>query len=417
MSEDHEMEESFEEMEFTRKKALHAVLSFALALVLIVVLVVVVVVMQMTKSKADKEERSQLVPAVAVLPVRTVDRALELVSQGVVESMRDVVISAEVGGRVVEVSPNLLQGAVVTEGEWLVRIEKADYHSALLLAKAGMEDANLQLDQEKARRDQALRDWKKLGRGEPSDLVLRKPHIASAEARLVSATEEVERAGRNIERTEITAPFSGTVREESVEFGAVLTPGSMVARIYSTDKLEVRLPLSLEDFGSLPRDEEGKVTGEVTLKGVIGMDEYRWSGRVVRMDGEIQRATLSATVIVEVEASETNPVYLRRPPVGLFVEAVIPGMVIAGVVEIPRWALRGKDRVLVVDGDSRMHEVQVTIRRSLPGTVLVSDGLKDGDLVIVTRMSGVVDNGKVEVVDGLVGEEDVQKEVEEVTAP
>ena len=399
MSDEHEIEQSFEEMEFTRKKAVHAVVSFALCLLVLALTVASVFVLIKLMPDAKKTAPEQLVPAVKVVEAHKADRSLEVVTQGVVESVRDVVLSVEVGGRVVRVSPNMLKGSVVTEGERLVEIEQDDYLAALKQAEANREAAELQLAQEEARREQAIRDWKKLGRGEPSELVLRQPHIESAQALLDSAREEVKRAERNLARTIITAPFPGMVRDESVEIGAVLNPGSMVARIYSTTELEVRLPLSLEDFGSLKRDESGAVVGEVVLKGVIGVDTYEWPGQVVRTDGEIDRATLSATVIVRVGESEENPVYLRRPPVGMFLEAAIPGKVLPGIVEIPRMALRGNATVLVVDADNRLQEKAVTIHRTLRKTVLVSDGLNDGDQVIVTRMSGVVENIEVEIVE------------------
>jgi RND family efflux transporter MFP subunit len=398
MSEEHEIEQSIEEMEFTRKKAVHAVVSFALCLLVLALTVASVFVLIKLMPDAKKTVPDQLVPAVDVVVVHKADRPLEIMTQGVVESVRDVLLSVEVGGRVVRVSPNMLKGSVVTEGERLVEIEQDDYLAALKQAEANRAAVELQLTQEEARREQAIRDWKKLGRGEPSELVLRQPHIESAQALLESAREEVKRAERNIARTVITAPFPGMVRDESVEIGAVLNPGSMVARIYSTTELEVRLPLSLEDFGSLKRDEGGAVVGEVVLKGVIGVDTYTWPGQVVRTDGEIDRETLSATVIVKVGESGANPVYLRRPPVGLFVQAEIPGRVLPGIVEIPRMALRGNATVLVVGADNRMREKTVMIHSTLRKTVLVNDGLSDGDRVIVTRMSGVVENSEVEIV-------------------
>lgn len=396
----HESEESMEEMEFTRKKAVHAVMSFGLALVIIVVLIVVVLVLIATKPQAGTVERVQLVPAVQVQVVRMENRRAEIVSQGVVESVREVTLSAEVGGRVITLSPNLLHGAAVREGELLVEMEKADYVADLRRAEASLEEAKLQLIQEESRKEQSLRDWEKLGKGEAGPLVLHIPQLAAATVRVKSAAAEVGRSIRNVERTVITAPFAGKIREKAIEYGGILRPGSMVATLYSVDDLEVRLPLSLVDYGYLGRDEDGQVVGTVELIGVIGSDRYEWIGEVVRSDGEIDRATLSSSVIVKVAPSEDNPAYLRFPPVGLFVEATIPGRVLEQVVEIPRMALRGvqQNEVLVVDEDSTMQKRVVTIVRYLRTAVLVRGGLIDGDQVIVTRMSGASDKVKVEVV-------------------
>ncbi len=71
---------------------------------------------------------------------------------------------------------------------------------------------------------------------------------------------------------------------------------------------------------------------------------------------------------------------------------------LSGIAEIPRRALRGNDAVLVVDEKNRMSEKTVTIHSTLRKTVLLSDGLDDGDVLIVTRMSGVLEDTAVEIV-------------------
>ena len=188
-----------------------------------------------------------------------------------------VELTAEVSGKLIEVSANLVPGGRVREGEVLVAIDPADSRAALEQCKAaqerarmGVADAQLAIEEEEARRDQALRDWKKLGRGEPSDLLARKPQLVSAQARLASALADVESAkadvgsaSRNLERTVIRAPFDGVVREEFVEVGAVLAPGTRLVTLFSERSLEVELPLKLEDYALLKRDENGGVQGEV----------------------------------------------------------------------------------------------------------------------------------------------------------
>lgn len=397
MSDNQEPDRSFDEMEFTRKKAVHAVVSFALSALVVAVLVGVVFFLVSRRPAVDAARPEPLIPVVDVLQVREEDHALEIETQGVVESMQEVTLSAEVGGRVTFVAPHLLQGGAVEKGDLLVEIERADYVAAVTRARANLDEAELLLAQEEARREQAIRDWKKLGRGEPNDLVLREPHIKAATARRDSAAEEVQRAARDLERTAIMAPFSGVVGQKSVEFGAVLAPGSVVARVYSTDKLEIRLPVSLEDFGALARDDEGAVVGAVTLSGLIGTEKFHWPGVVVRTDGRIDSATLSATVIVRIEPAEENPPYLSHPPVGMFLAADIPGRVVTGAVEVPRRALREGNRVLVVDAGNRVRERRVTVIRTLRKTALVSKGLKDGDDVVVTRMNGTVEEMEVEL--------------------
>ncbi len=393
MSEPEEIEENLEEMESTRRRAIHAVMSFLLGIVILIILAAVVLFLIKGKSKADRVVPEPLPQMVDVWEVSTKPWQATIVSQGVVESMREVTLSAEVAGRVVLVAPQLLRGAAVEDGDVLVEIEQADYLAELARAEAALAEAKLVHAQEEARKEQALRDWEKLGRGKPSDLMLRIPQLASAEARVDSATAEVARAARNVERTRITAPFDASVRMESVELGAILVPGSMVAQIYSTRELEVRLPLALSDFGFLQRKDDGSVYGEVVLTGTIGTKRCEWPGQVVRVDGEVDRETLSATIIVQLGEAEDEPAHLRYPPVGLFVEAIVPGRKMEALAKIPREALRGGNEVLVVDENNLLSIREVRISRSDRTHAYVSEGVENGEAVVTTRMSGV-DNGE-----------------------
>lgn len=403
MKDPEEIEESLEEMETTRKTAIHAVMSFVFGLAILVVLTLVVVFLIKNKPEADRVETKALLPAVNVWMASSKVRQAKIVSQGVVESVQEVTLSAEVSGRIDRLPQLLLRGSKVEAGQVLVEIEPEDYLAELARANANLADAELALAQEIARQEQAERDWKKLGSGKRSALVRRIPQVKSAEARVDSALAEAARADRNVKRTKIAAPFAGTVRAEAVEIGAVLAPGSMVATIYSTEDLEVRLPLTLEDFGYLQRKEDGSVQGKVTLEGRIGTTRYEWPGEVVRIDGEVDRETMSATIIVKVGEADEAPDFLRRPPVGLFVEAVVPGRQLDSLAKIPRDALRRGNQVLVVGEGNLLSIRTVRISRADRSFVYVSEGVNDGEAVVLTRMSGAANDVEVQI-DNRLGE-------------
>ena len=186
-----------------------------------------------------------------------------------------------------------------------MQIDSADFRSALAAAEVRLAEAGLALEQERARVEQARLDWAKLGNGKPRNaLVLREPYLVAAEAMVESAQQDLLKARRDVERTEIHAPFAAAVRAVNVEVGAVASAGMMVAELYSADDLEVRLPVSLEDFGVLGRDERGEARGGVRLRGKIGTQVYEWQGELVRVDPEIDRETLSASVVVRVMREE-----------------------------------------------------------------------------------------------------------------
>jgi hypothetical protein len=91
-----------------------------------------------------------------------------------------------------------------------------------------------------------------------------------------------------------------------------------------------------------------------------------------------------------------------RPPlaVGLFVEAEILGNWLREAVVLPRSAIRGTDRVYIIDSDGHLRFRTVDIFRSERETVIVKGGLDEGELVCVSPMETVVEGMKVRLAAG-----------------
>src|SRR5690606_31001583 len=124
--------------------------------------------------------------------------------------------------------------------------------------------------------------------------------------------------------------------------------------------------------------------------------DHEWPAEVARIDGEVDRRTLSAYVTVKVLPADKPP---RLPPVGLFVQAKVPGRKLEDVAEIPRTALRDGDEVMVVDDGNRLRFRKVDIVRGTADTVVVSSGLAAGDRLCVTRLNAPVNGMEVRVED------------------
>lgn len=380
-------EEVLEEVE--RVSAIHAVKSFVIALCILLVGILAMIVFVWTKPEPDKKEATNFVPTVRVEQVVVGQHEVMIETQGAIRSLQEVTLSAEVGGRVMKKSPELLEGAVVREGDELVLIDAADYNAAVARAESTVAEATLALEQELAMSVQARIDWEKLGQGEPTELVLRKPQLVAARARLESAKAELERARRDVDRTSIKAPFDARVRRVSVELGAVLAPGTPVAELYSTQQLEVKLPFSLMDYGFL----RGSDKVEIELSARVGGQLKKWRAVLERVDGEVQRSTLSAYGLARVKPASDGSL----PPVGLFVEAVVPGMTLDNVVLLPREAVRGADEVWVVN-EGKLAKRTITVLRSGDDQLIVKGGFQEGDQLVLTRLAAPMVGANVEAV-------------------
>jgi RND family efflux transporter MFP subunit len=348
--------------------------------------------------EAGKESPPVVVPVVRVVKAEFSERQLYVETQGRVAPRMRTQAAAEVRGRVTKVSPKFKSGGVFQKDEIMLEIDDADYVAALAVAESALTDARLALEREEARAAQARRDWKKLGRGEPSALVLGKPQIASAKARVKAGLASVEKAKRDVVRTKLRAPYDCLVEKTYTDLGSYIVPGARLADLYSTDSFEVRVPVTLEEFAYLPWGGDEMVGVEVTLQARIGGGIRHWNGRIVRSEGQVDRSTMTMYQVVKILPNAKDATF-TLPPSGLFVRAKIKGRVMPRVCELPRSTLRPDGTLLVMGENSLLQIVPVEVARTLEKHILVTDGLKPGDRVIVSPMETPVAGMKLQALE------------------
>jgi RND family efflux transporter MFP subunit len=347
------------------------------------------------------------VPLVRVQRVELQDLSYTVMSQGTVKPRTATILVTEVSGRIVEVAPSFEGGGFLQKGELLVRIDDADYRQAVIQAGAQVAQAELQLAREQAEAEVAVEEWQDLGGGEVSPLTLREPQVADATARLGSARAALERAERDLQRTEVRSPYAGRLREKSVDVGQFVNRGARLADIYAVDYAEIRLPIPDADlaFIDLPLDHRDlKRTGggpAVTLRAHFAGRLNEWHGRLVRTEGEIDPRSRMVHAVAQVK----DPYGLSReaggPPLaaGLFVEAEIEGISVEDVVVLRRSAMRNRSELLVVDEDDRLRFRTVEILRTTPDSVVIGSGLQPGERVCLSVLAAVTDGMKVRPLD------------------
>ena len=172
-----------------------------------------------------------------------------------------------------------------------------------------------------------------------------------------------------------------------------------LARIYATDRVEVRLPVADSELAYLdaplyaggPVDEA--LQPKVDLRARFAGRERRWQGRIVRTEAEIDASSRLVHVVARVENDpDSDEIPL---PVGLFVSASIEGRRVEGVASVPREALDADGRVLVVDSGDRLRFRAVNVLRTERDAVLIDAGLRDGERVCASVPRGAVEGMSV----------------------
>ncbi len=342
-------------------------------------------------------------PLVRVMHVKRQSLQLKVRAQGNVTPRTESTLVAQVPGQVIAVSPAFASGGFFEAGDLLASIDPRDYELALARARSQVAQAEVRVAREEGEAALARQEWERVGQGKPTDLVLRKPQLAETKAALEAARASMEQARLNLERTQIRAPYAGRVRSKTVDIGQFVNPGAPLARIYSVDYAEVRLSVPDDQLAyldySLNFRNETQERPEVTLRTTFAGRGYTWTGRIVRVEGEIDARTRMVTLVARVENPYARGEDPNRLPlaVGLFVEAEILGRQVENIVSLPRSAIRGRDRVLVVDNENRLRFRKVDILRADAGEVVVRSGLNQSERVCISPLDAVVDGMRVRI--------------------
>ncbi len=371
----------------------------------------IVSIMNWLRPEPKKEDFTPPPTLVFYHSIEKASATLSVKSQGEVRPLTDITLTAQISGKITETGPAFVDGGAFDKGDLLLKIEDADYRAALASAKARLAGAAQNLRLEKAEADLAARDYADLGRNEsPSDLVLRLPQLAQAEANYQAAKAEVDTASLNLKRTEIRAPFEGRMRSRSAGLGQFVGAGAQLGQIFSTDVAEIYLSLTDNDLAKLglpiayseTDDEPGPA---VSLSAVVAGQNQTWQGRVVRTAGAINPSTRQLTVIAVVEdpygAAAENGAPLAA---GLFVDALIEGKPYDEAYILPRSALHGRDIVYAIDRENKLDKRKVFIASSSKDTITVINGLQDGERIVTSPLRGASDGDLVSPVNPVSGE-------------
>jgi len=343
--------------------------------------------------KPEKKERA-FNPLAVIADYAVRDNVqLEVSTQGEAMPRTEIDLVPEVGGKIVYVSPNFIDGAIFQKGETLIRIDDSDYKVAVIRAESGVAQAEQSLVQEIAEGEIARRDFEELGQGEPTALAMRKPQRARAEASLLAAKADLQSAKLQLTRTFVKAPFTGRVKTKSSDLGQFVSPGSRLGRIFSTDIFQVRLPLTDSDLAKLElpiafnaKDRDSALP--VRLSAQVAGKEQIWDGYIMRTDSSYDTQTRALYAIAEVFDPYGKGISDNGMPLapGLFVSANIKGRTIDSVIVLPRDGLRPEDKVYVVDDKGKAEIRDAVVIDTSAERAILRSGVEPGELVVLGPM-------------------------------
>jgi len=232
---------------------------------------------------------------------------------------------------------------------------------------------------------------------------LRKSHLEKTRAVLNAAKSGLEKAELDLKRTVVRAPFNAIVKEEYVDIGQLVSPQVRLATLIGVDQYWVQVSIPVNRLTQIKITEtEGEKGSFARIINDLGQGvQVVREGRVEQLMGDLDTVGRLARLLISVEdplnmsAENGN----RNFPllIGAYVNVEIEGGTVNEAVEIPRSALHDEDNVWIMDKDDLLEIRQVQITWRLRNTVLITNGIKEGERIVLSRVYPPVSGTKLRV--------------------
>ena len=398
-----------------------------------------------------------LSPTVEVVPIQRHETGIDFSVDGEVIPFRRIDLIAEIQGRVIYKSEQCRLGKYVEKDELLLKIDPVDYQLAVDQAETAVSQARVNIDENEVQKTNVDRELTlaqerfELTRREYEryqQLVQRntvsQAELENVQANLLATQQSIqgfenqrrvlntqterltvlhrreelalETAKLNLARTEINAPISGIITEDSFEVNSFIQKGANVARILDTSQLEIQSSLHMRQIQWIWRQSDAS-TGyvfpptPVTIMYEMEGERWGWEGELKTLDGGIMNPI---TRMVPCRVRVDNPQAGRRlagipvaghaaPPTlfaGMFVTIVVHSKPEIPLYRIPERALLPGNRIwTVVDGKLRQHLIRIATTTS-EGVLFYadSDSIRPNDLVVVSPLASPAEGSLVQTV-------------------
>ncbi len=400
---------------------------------------------------------------VQVYQVESADLREIISGFGTVQAEYDSQYSAEVAGKVIDITDHLKVGRAVegpewhevnettaqsrhTDGDLLLTIDPARYEERVVKAENGIAEARAELkllsqEEENTKRllEQANRDLavaqdefdrvaelKKTGTATDSQvsqaqLELQKYQQSQVQlknqqdlipsrreqlnTRIDSLETEKRLAELDVRHTRVRPPFKGRISEVHVEKGQYVQPGTPLFRVTSVKRVEIPIPLHPADFGRIA----SLVLAGEQPRVMLAENENARAQWEVRLSPKADAGTRTISVFVEYENRIDHTPLLP----GTFVNARIEGPALRKALAVPREAILGgnalRGRVFVAS-KGRVSERSIEIDRRLEGMAFLTGGVKSGDQILLTNLDVVKDGSRIDVRAELTLDEELERQ-------
>lgn len=333
--------------------------------------------------KGDKKEAAQAQPSVVPMKVikaeaREMPYWADFIGQ--ISAVETVDVRARVAGFLLE--KRFDEGSKVKKDELLFVIDPSTFREDLIQAQSGLEYNQTLMAQ-------AQRDYERFKRLYEEGVVSRDEFESymtqynTYKAQVRENKAKVKNARLQLGYTNVYSPIDGVVGRVQVDVGNLVGQGenTLLATVSTVDPVYVSFSVSESDYIRAKRDRRIKDEEHSKVKMLLADgSEYDYDGKFNMVD----RAIDPQTGTLGIRVTFPNPERLLRPgqyaKVRVLIEQVKDAVVIParGILDT-----QGMKSVFKVEEDGKVVNQPVKLGFEMDGLVIITDGLKADDMVIV----------------------------------
>ncbi len=337
------------------------------------------------KEPPEVEEAKIPKKYVRTTPVAYTDVETEVIAFGRVRSAESLDLIAEQSGRMSAGSVTLKEGQKFSKGDLLFVVDDTEAKLNLQAQKSNfLKDLASILPDFKLDFKDSYGQWYSFFESIDLEKPLPKlPDYNSGKEKTFLATKNIFNSYYSIKSSEAAlrkykmyAPFNGTISEVKMQSGSFVNPGTNVASVKRTDRLELKVDVELTDIQWINKGKRVNITTE--------SGQQSWTGKIVRIGEVVNENTQSIDVHLQIDRSQ-SPIYD-----GLYLQSKIPGKVVNDAMVIPRNAVVNGNEVFVVQ-DTLLKRMEIQVHRVTSDRVVFS-GLKEGEDLVTEPVLNAYNN-------------------------
>tara|TARA_B100000949_G_scaffold235618_1_gene260791 strand:- start:6688 stop:7755 length:1068 start_codon:yes stop_codon:yes gene_type:complete len=294
---------------------------------------------------------------------------------GIINPSKSITLSFQVSGTVERVP--VAMGSFVIKGTLLAEIDETTYRNQYQAQAAQAELA----------KENYLRTKEVFEKGSIAEI-----KMIEARSNYQQAKSSADATYQNIKHTKIFAPVSGYIGEKMLEAGDLASPGKPVLKLLQIDVVKASVPIPDEEINNYKKGDPARVTIEA-------LDDEEFMGVVDE---------------VSIQTAQDNPTYTAKINIDNPDRRIKPGMSCSIVLNnerkestmtfiVPVEAVyadeKGNQFVYLADNEANnAYRQQIKTGKLYNNGIAVTEGLKDGDLLITSGYHKLTDKTPIQII-------------------